>query len=91
MVKHSQQYFNKVCCIFLSMRAEPLYIIVIVAFMATIIFLPSANACGFVSPESIERPGTDYYYDRYDSSNWTLPENIYNPDNYDECYMLGWC
>ena len=53
--------------------------------------LATANACGFVSEESIENSGTDYYYDRYDSSNWTMPDNIYNPDNYDECLTLGWC
>ena len=51
----------------------------------------TANACGFVSEDSIVNSGTDYYYDRYDSSNWTMPDNIYNPDNYDDCYMLGWC
>ncbi len=53
--------------------------------------IPFASACGFVSEEGIENSGTDYYYDRYDSSNWTMPDNIYNPDNYDECYTLGWC
>tara|TARA_R100000951_G_C2590133_1_gene164741 strand:+ start:146 stop:361 length:216 start_codon:yes stop_codon:yes gene_type:complete len=51
----------------------------------------TANACGFVNEDSIVNSGTDYYYDRYDSSNWTMPDNIYNPDNYDECFMLGWC
>ena len=64
----------------------------IAALVAAIVFLiPSAEACSFVSPESIKNSGTDYYYDRYDSSNWTMPDNIYNPDNYDECYTLGWC
>ena len=76
------------------MRATSLYImcaLLIVAFMATIFFLPFASACSFVSPESIENRGTDYYYDRYDSSNWIMPENIYHPDNYEQCYTLGWC
>ena len=54
-------------------------------------FFSAAFACGFVGEESIENSGTDYYYDRYDSSNWTMPENIYNPDNYEECLTLGWC
>ena len=49
-----------------------------------------ANAC-FVGEESIENSGSEYYKDRYDSSNWILPVNIYHPDNYDECVMLGWC
>ena len=53
--------------------------------------LATANACGYVNPEAIKNSGTDYYYDRYDSSNWTMPDSIYNPDNYDECYTLGWC
>ena len=63
----------------------------IVILAIGISLIPFASACGFVSEESIENRGTDYYYDRYDSSNWTMPDNIYNPDNYDECVMLGWC
>ena len=53
--------------------------------------IPFASACGFVSEESIANSSTEYYKDRYDSSNWTMPENIYNPDNYEECLTLGWC
>ena len=54
-------------------------------------FLATANACGFVDQDSIKNSGTEYYYYRYDSSNWIMPDNIYNPDNYDDCLMLGWC
>jgi len=65
--------------------------ITILLLAIVISLVPFASACGFVSEDSIKNSGTDYYYDRYDSSNWTMPDNIYNPDNYDECYMLGWC
>ena len=65
--------------------------ITIAILVIGISLIPFASACGFVSPEGIENSWTDYYYDRYDSSNWTMPDNIYNPDNYDECYTLGWC
>tara|TARA_B100000029_G_scaffold418525_1_gene423610 strand:- start:523 stop:729 length:207 start_codon:yes stop_codon:yes gene_type:complete len=63
----------------------------IVILAVGISLVPFASACGFVDPESIENRGTDYYKDRYDSSNWTMPENIYNPDNYEACLTLGWC
>ena len=54
-------------------------------------FVSAAFACNFVGEESIENSGSEYYYNMYDSSNWTMPENIYHPDNYDQCLMLGWC
>ena len=65
--------------------------ITIAILVIGILLIPFASACGYVNPEAIKNSGTDYYYDRYDSSNWTMPDNIYNPDNYDECYTLGWC
>lgn len=54
-------------------------------------FFSAAFACGYVSPEGIENSGTDYYHLTYDSSNWTMPDNIYNPENYEQCLTLGWC
>ncbi len=65
--------------------------ITIVILAIGISLIPFASACVFVSQEGIKNSGTEYYKDRYDSSNWTMPENIYNPDNYEECLTLGWC
>ena len=67
-----------------------IYLILSIGVLLLIGGIGFANAC-FVGEESIKNSGTDYYYDRYDSSNWTMPDNIYNPDNYEECLTLGWC